>query len=87
MNRPTRRRSKKAAAKGEAPAVDITLEDVRRVLDDNPVFRQAVVNAALQRQLTEARTKLAAYETVAAGPAPESLASLPESAAPPEEAP
>ena len=58
-----------AKAKGEAPVVDITLEDVRRVLDENPVFRQAVVNAALQRQLVEARTKLAVYETVD-GPPP-----------------
>ena len=69
-NRATRRRASKAAAKdmmkvpSQGAAVDITLADVRQVLDENPLFRQAVVNAALNRQLAEARTKLAVYETV-----------------------
>ena len=76
-NRAARRRATKAAAKDMLTvppgatnvAVDVTLSDVRRVLDENPMFRQAVVNAALQRQLAEARTKLAVYETVD-GPPP-----------------
>ena len=80
-NRATRRRTEKSTAKGEQPLVDVTLADVQQVLAENPLFRQAVVNVALQRQLAEARVKLAVYETVAEGPAPEPLAGLPESAA------
>ena len=84
-NRAMRRRATKAAAKDMMTAppaaanelVDITLEDVQRVLAENPIFRQAVVNAALHRQLAAARTKLASYETVAEGPAPEPFAGLP----------
>ena len=74
-NRAARRRAAKAAAKDmmtvppENAAIDITLADVNRVLAENPMFRQAVVNAALQRQLVEARTKLAVYEAVADGSA------------------
>lgn len=61
-NRATRRRAAKAVEKGAPPLVDVTLADVQTVLNENPVFRQAVVNAALQRQLGEVRTKLAVYE-------------------------
>ena len=71
-NRAARRRENKAVEKGAAPAVDVTLSDVQKVLNENPIFRQAVVNAALQRHLAEANMKLAVYETVAEGAVPES---------------
>ena len=65
-NRPTRRREAKQAVHdmmtvppvtADTP-VDVTIEDIQFVLANNPMFRVAVVNASLQRQLNTARAAL-----------------------------
>lgn len=94
IKRKFERRAAKAAPPVAVPPapdlepVDVQLEDIRTVLDTNPLFRQAVVNAALTRMLAGARAELQAYKVVHDSPPlqePSCVGTPPTDAPPAEE--